>query len=210
MSYDDPMTRELIERMHRWERSRHRRELEEMSLTPDERLDDVGWEIFSSAIRAMSPRDAAKLAMEGNLKTRLRVREDQQKGEIRELLSRMRELEPKRARRAPFDTTAPEQLEFWHENLPQSEFIYFIQHGDSGPVKIGLSKTPTQRVSKLQTGNPRELILRHVIPGDRGVESGLHERFKPALIRGEWFGHAYLSVILAFAAGLADENGPGV
>jgi Meiotically up-regulated gene 113 len=121
------------------------------------------------------------------------------------LLSRMWELEPNIARRAPFDTKAPEQMEFWRENLPKSDFIYFIQHGNSGPVKIGLSNTPTRRASELQTGNPRELILRHVIPGDRGVESGLHERFRPARIRGEWFGRRYLSVILTFAAGLADE-----
>jgi Meiotically up-regulated gene 113 len=117
----------------------------------------------------------------------------------------MRELDPSSTRHSLFDTQAPEQIEFWNENLPKSDFIYFIQSGVSGPVKIGLSKTPVQRVSKLQTGNPRDLILRHVIPGDRGVESELHDRFKPARIRGEWFGRAYLSVILTFAAGLADE-----
>jgi hypothetical protein len=205
MPYEGPIERELLERIDRWEKSRYRRELEELALAPDERLDDVGWEIFSSATRAMSPRNAAKLAMEGNLRIRLRVRDDQQKGDVRDLLSRMRELEPNSARHAPFDTKAPEQVQFWSENLPKSEFIYFIQHGESGPVKIGLSNAPTRRVSELQTGNPRALVLRHVIPGDRDVESGLHERFKPARIRGEWFGRAYLSVILTFAAGLADE-----
>ena len=205
MPYEDPLQREMLERLQRWRRLRDRRELDEYSLDPDECLDEVGWEIFSSATRAMSPRDAAKLAMEGNLRTRLRVRDDQQHAEARELVSRVRELEPNSARHSLFDTKAPEQVEFWHENLPESDFIYFIQHGDSGPVKIGLSKTPTERVNKLQTGNPRELILRHVIPGDRGVENDLHERFKAARIRGEWFGRTYLSVILAFAAGLADE-----
>ena len=205
MPYEDPLQREMLERLQRWKRLRDRRELDEVSLDPDERLDEVGWEIFSSATRAMSPRDAAKLAMEGNLRTRLRVRDDQQYAEVRELVSRVRELEPNSARHSLFDTRAPEQVEFWQENLPESDYIYFIQHGDSGPVKIGLSKTPTERVKKLQTGNPRELILRHVIPGDRGVENDLHERFKAALIRGEWFGRTYLSAILAFAAGLADE-----
>ena len=141
MPYEDPLQREMLERLQRWKRLRDRRELDEVSLDPDERLDEVGWEIFSSATRAMSPRDAAKLAMEGNLRTRLRVRDDQQYAEVRELVSRVRELEPNSARHSLFDTRAPEQVEFWQENLPESDDIYFIQHGDSGPVKIGLSKT---------------------------------------------------------------------
>jgi hypothetical protein len=205
MPYEHPLEHEMLERMRRWERLRDRRLREEAYLDPDDRLDDVGWEIFSSGTRAMNVRDAAKLAMDGNYKTRLRIRDDQQKGEIRELMGRVHELEPNSARHALFDTKAPEQIEFWHENLPEPNFVYFIQSGTSGPVKIGLSKVPAQRVSKLQTGNPRKLILRHVIPGDRGVEDQLHDRFKAARIRGEWFGRAYLSVILTFAAGLADE-----
>jgi hypothetical protein len=205
MPYEHPLEHEMLERMRRWERLRDRRLSEESCLSPDDCLDDVGWEIFSSATRAMSVRDAAKLAMDGNYRTRLRIRDDQQKSEIRELVSRIHELEPNSARHSPFDTKAPEQIKFWHNNLPESDFVYFIQSGTSGPVKIGLFKTPIQRVSKLQTGNPRELILRHVIPGDRSVEDELHDRFKAACIRGEWFGRAYLSVILAFAAGLADE-----
>lgn len=205
MPYEHPLEREMLERTWRWQRLRDRRLSEESCLSPDDCLDEVGWEIFSSATRVMSARDAAKLAMDGNYKTRLRIRDDQQKGEIRELVSRVHELEPNSARHTLFDTKAPEQIEFWHKNLPKSNFVYFIQSGTSGPVKIGLSRTPTQRVSKLQTGNPRELILRHVIPGDRSVEDGLHDRFKAARIRGEWFGRTYLSVILTFAAGLADE-----
>ena len=37
------------------------------------------------------------------------------------------------------------------------------------------------------------------------MESALHRRFEPARIRGEWFGHRYLPVILAFAEGLAED-----
>jgi hypothetical protein len=205
MPYEHPLEREMLDRVQRWGRLRERRLTEELCLKPDDCLDELGWEIFSSATRVMSVRDAAKLAMDGKFRTRLRVRDDQQKAEIRELLSRVRELEPNSARHSLYDTTAPEQIEFWQENLLEPNFVYFIQSGTAGPVKIGLSKAPTQRVSKLQTGNPRELILRHVIPGDRIVEDELHDRFKEARIRGEWFGRAYLSVILTFAAGLADE-----
>ena len=195
----------MLERMRHWERMREQRLREESRLSPDDRLDEVGWEIFSSATRAMRVRDAAKLAMDGDYKTRLRIRDDQQRAEIRELVSRVYELEPKSARNALFDTKAPEQLDFWKDSLPEPNFVYFIQSGASGPVKIGLSKAPARRVNKLQTGNPRELILRHVIPGDRNIEDQLHNRFRAARIRGEWFGRSYLSVILTFAAGLADE-----
>jgi Meiotically Up-regulated Gene 113 (MUG113) protein len=205
MPYEHPIEREMQERMRRWERLREQRQQEELSMSPDDHLDEIGWEIFSSATRTMSIRDAAKLAMDGNYRTRLRIRDDQQRGEIRELASRIRELEPNSARHLLYDTKAPEQIEFWHKNLPKSEFVYFIQSGTTGPVKIGTSKSPARRTGELQTGNPRELILRHVIPGDRDVEEQLHDRFKAARIRGEWFGRAYLSVILTFAAGLADE-----
>ncbi len=54
----------------------------------------------------MSARDASKLAMDGNLRTRLRVRDDQQRGEIRELLSRMRELDPSSTRHWLFTLNA--------------------------------------------------------------------------------------------------------
>jgi hypothetical protein len=69
MPYEDPLLGELLERMRRWERLREQRLREELCLSPDDCLDEVGWEIFSSATRAMSARDASKLAMDGNLRT---------------------------------------------------------------------------------------------------------------------------------------------
>jgi Meiotically Up-regulated Gene 113 (MUG113) protein len=80
-----------------------------------------------------------------------------------------------------------------------------VQEGEHGPVKIGLSNELERRLGDLQTGNPDELVLRHVVPGDRAVEAQLHARFKPARIRREWFGGEYLPLIMAFAGGLADE-----
>lgn len=67
-----------------------------------------------------------------------------------------------------------------------------MQSGEEGPIKIGISNRPQRRAPELQTGNPHELPLRHVVPGDRAMENRLHRRFEPARIRGEWFGREYL------------------
>ena len=104
-----------------------------------------------------------------------------------------------------WETHAPEQLSFWESRLTSADYVYFIQSGSDGPVKIGRSIKPKRRLPQLQTGNPDELILRHVIPGDLAAEQRLHHHFEPARIRGEWFGREYLPIILAFAGGLADR-----
>lgn len=206
MAYDDAIEREIADRMHRWQQASWSRELLERHLPPDERLDEVGWEIFSAAIRGMSAHEAAVLAMDGTLRKRKLIRDDLQGSEMRELLHRLRELESTRSRQLPWGSTASDQLGFWRDTLPNPSFVYFIQHGDGGPVKIGRSREPDKRIGDLQTGNPRELHLRHVIPGDIRVEKELHRRFWPARIRREWFGGPeYLAMIVAFASGLADE-----
>jgi len=50
MAYDDDLQREFTDRMHRWARVRYEREGREFGLGADERLDDLGWEIFYCAI----------------------------------------------------------------------------------------------------------------------------------------------------------------
>jgi hypothetical protein len=207
MPYGDDIEREFTDRMHHWRYVRWHRELDEVTLPPDARLDDLGWEIFYCAVARGMDRDrAAEIAMNGNLRQRQRVAEDMWRRHAIALQRRMEELQPLGANVIAFDTCAPEQLAFWRSRLSSASFVYFIQDGEHGPVKIGLSQDPERRLPKLQTGNPRELLLRHVIPGDRTVEHGLHTRFAPARIRREWFGGPeYLPIILAFAAGLADR-----
>jgi hypothetical protein len=146
---------------------------------------------------------AARLAMGGNYRQRLRVREDLFARHAEMLERRYGELHANGPGLLDFETGADEQIEFWSEKLPDTRFVYFIQDGENGPIKIGLSNEPDKRIGKLQTGNPRELFLRHVIPGDRAVEHQLHDRFEPARVRGEWFGREYLPVIVAFAGGMA-------
>ena len=144
--------------------------------------------------------------MDGNLRQRQRVAADMWHRHGLAMQQLIKQLRPAGTDFKLFEAQAPEQLGFWRDRLKSTSFVYFIQDGNRGPVKIGLSQDPERRLPKLQTGNPRELFLRHVIPGDLTVERGLHQRFAPARIRREWFGGPqYLPIILAFAAGLADE-----
>lgn len=205
MAYGDDWERDTLHRLHHWAEMRWAREVHEASLAPDERLDEVGWDIYYCASLTMDERDAAGLALDGTYRQRLRVRDDLFRRHQRGLQRRYEELCPSGPGFGVFDTSAPEQIEFWTDRLVSPTFIYFLQSGSDGPVKIGLSSRPGRRAPELQTGNPRELLLRHVVPGDRSVEKQLHNRFEPARIRGEWFGREYLPIIIAFSGGLADR-----
>jgi len=68
--------------------------------------------------------------------------------------------------------------------------VYFIQMGNSGPIKIGYtSKNVISRLNSLQTGNPERLKSIGQIPGDELLEFQLHRKFNKSRIRqdGEWF-----------------------
>jgi hypothetical protein len=66
-------------------------------------------------------------------------------------------------------------------------WIYFIQIGSSGAIKIGWAKDPAKRIKTLQTSQPKELKILGVIPGTVSDERALHRRFATARISGEWF-----------------------
>jgi hypothetical protein len=68
-------------------------------------------------------------------------------------------------------------------------FLYFIQSGDHGPVKIGHAARPSVRAQELQIGCPVELTLRAVIAcrGPGALEKRVHEGAKTYKVRGEWF-----------------------
>lgn len=66
--------------------------------------------------------------------------------------------------------------------------VYFIQAGDSGPVKIGVAQIVERRLANMQTGAPDKLRILAVEPtGDFDREAVLHEQFRDAHIHGEWF-----------------------
>lgn len=69
-------------------------------------------------------------------------------------------------------------------------YVYVIQWGDDGPVKIGMAAYPDARLNGLQVGNWTELFLRALVPTPckpKVVERVAHRLAVPHLIRGEWF-----------------------
>lgn len=71
-------------------------------------------------------------------------------------------------------------------------FVYFIQAGRTGPIKIGVAIDVGKRLAVLQTGNHLTLYLLAKIKckGNKsayGLESDLHKLFRSKRVRGEWF-----------------------
>lgn len=66
--------------------------------------------------------------------------------------------------------------------------IYFLRSScANGFIKIGLARDLWQRIDALQPGSPYQLKLVRVLPGGRAEERALHERFRSAHYRGEWY-----------------------
>lgn len=70
---------------------------------------------------------------------------------------------------------------------PDPAFVYFIQAGVGGPVKIGWSSNIKVRMESAQVDNHEPLTLLTYVPGGPEVEARLHHRFREAHLRGEWF-----------------------
>ena len=70
---------------------------------------------------------------------------------------------------------------------PPNTWIYFIQAGDDGPIKIGITKNVESRREGLQSGSPIVLSLLCAIPGTRANERMLHTHFADDRLHGEWF-----------------------
>jgi hypothetical protein len=66
-------------------------------------------------------------------------------------------------------------------------FVYFIQAGADGPIKIGYTADPFARLEELQTAHYEDLRLLMTIADNGTLEARLHERFAELRIRGEWF-----------------------
>lgn len=77
-------------------------------------------------------------------------------------------------------------------------WVYFVQRGDDGPVKIGITKDIKSRMSSLQTGHAEQLRLLASFEGARRDERELHDRLSAHRISGEWF-HPAPEVLAAAA-----------
>jgi hypothetical protein len=67
--------------------------------------------------------------------------------------------------------------------------VYFVQVGQGGPIKIGITKGPVEkRLHQLQKANARELrLLATIYDAHPAVEAHLLSEFHSGWIRGEWF-----------------------
>ena len=65
--------------------------------------------------------------------------------------------------------------------------IYFIQAGQNGPIKIGVSDNPQKRLGTLRTAHYEELELLGAIGGGEDKEKEIHLRFGQYRMTGEWF-----------------------
>lgn len=66
-------------------------------------------------------------------------------------------------------------------------WVYVIEAGENGNIKIGWAKNPALRMKQLQTGSHAELDLVGVIPGTRFLEADIHRRLAECRLVGEWF-----------------------
>lgn len=66
-------------------------------------------------------------------------------------------------------------------------YVYFIAAEGSGRVKIGSSKDPKTRLSRLKTGSPFPLKILGVVRQSIASEQEVHERFEHLRVNLEWF-----------------------
>lgn len=84
--------------------------------------------------------------------------------------------------------------------------VYFIRCKATGFVKIGISRNPWKRLSKMQSDCPGELEILGCEPGGVVRECELHLRFAAERVRGEWFRAS--SDLLAYARSLPVPASP--
>ena len=66
-------------------------------------------------------------------------------------------------------------------------YVYVIQAGKNGPIKIGAATDPRRRLEQLQTGSADRLHLVKVFDGGTELERELHRRLSKYRLHGEWF-----------------------
>lgn len=66
-------------------------------------------------------------------------------------------------------------------------WLYFIQQGDDGPIKIGHARSPRRRLGELQPGSSDDLHIVAACEDGAGLESEVHAALRDHWIRGEWY-----------------------
>lgn len=66
--------------------------------------------------------------------------------------------------------------------------VYFLQRGKNGPIKIGFSRNPKQRITAIQAYCAEKLRVLLILPADAEKrEKAIHEQFQRFRLKGEWF-----------------------
>lgn len=69
-----------------------------------------------------------------------------------------------------------------------AEVVYFAQcEGGIGPIKIGYSRNPVERLACLSSLAPFPLVILASIAGGSALEARFHTAFWPHRSHGEWF-----------------------
>lgn len=66
-------------------------------------------------------------------------------------------------------------------------YVYFFVDEVNFKVKIGFSKSPSQRLKAIQTSYPGTLVNKKTIPGSQLDERKYHRLFVHSKIKREWF-----------------------
>jgi len=66
-------------------------------------------------------------------------------------------------------------------------YIYFMQCGNDGPIKIGVTSNVQRRLKQAQTFNYQKVELLGHIPGTQHLETEPLKRYSPYRLNGEWF-----------------------
>jgi hypothetical protein len=66
-------------------------------------------------------------------------------------------------------------------------WVYFLQAGARGAIKIGTSTNLQSRIDTLQTAHPEPLRLLATVPGGVAIERVFHAAFAAHRKQGEWF-----------------------
>lgn len=70
---------------------------------------------------------------------------------------------------------------------PWASFVYFVQAGEDGPIKIGRTSDVRTRLERMQTGSHAPLRLLCVVPGAGRMEAAFHRALEASRMGGEWF-----------------------
>ena len=72
--------------------------------------------------------------------------------------------------------------------MMKGQKVYFITTADrTGPVKIGYTKNPINRLMSLNCYSPYPLVIRAVMPGTDVTEAWFHDELRASWSHSEWF-----------------------